>query len=387
MSSFFIQPIGFPERENVWLEAILTIGRNILHDKWQWTLSGPAEVYLVAVESVAAWERYRAEFSSSHLVACALPSLDIDARWRIDRDREKLPALRQVTQVLNALGAEIASTEAIPSVAAAVATPANVMPQPSSVSNLDMPESSPWDSERLSTGAVLQGVSGEPSLREPGPEENIPPLSTSYAISDDTYDPEKYLMGIVRECLADGMPRRMSCSDGDSTVVIDPARNQCVMQDDEPAQCQILSLARDRIEVRLLSKAELMGETLATQAHTLPITDLLFLSVLLGSQGRMWAGCQTDEPIRLKQWPGLGHLPDSVEYINLAAFMSGNNADIKTIVERTGMSQRQVIDFHNACMAVDLLDRGGEVVVREKSINPSVRDLYQKIAKRLQGEV
>lgn len=384
MSSFSIRPVGFPERDYVWLEAILTIAGGRLHDNWRWTAEGLADVYLVSVESVSEWDRYLAELAPDRLIACAIPDLDIDARWRIDRDRGKLPALRDITQVLNAVGFDLGSSSFTADARGEAPSRlrATAVPQPGTPLAPVKPEEIAV--EASSSTSFLQGVSVPAGLKQP--DADAPCAIFTEALIDETYDPEQYLMGIVRECLADRVPRRLSCSDGGGTLLIDPERNQCLISGGKLALLPILSALRDGIEVTLLRHPELTQEAVAAHAHALAIDDALFLSVLLGSRGRIWAGCRFDEPVKLKQWPGFGHLPNSVEYLKLAAFMSGNNADVRTIAERTGIPEDLVINFHNACMAVGLLERGGEVAVRDKSINQNVRDLYEKIAKRLQGE-
>lgn len=386
MSSFSIRPVGFPEREHASLEAILTIARGTLRDNWRWIAEGSADVCLVAVESKEEWRRYCNELSPSQLVACAPPSLDIEVPWRIDRDPDKLPPLRQVVQALNALGAAMVSAGGLPDATASRGSPhADTPPKSTFESRTLAPEAGNLGLGKSGTGPIIRTFSEAPV--PPVPEQER--INDRFPVADESgkfYDPDRYLIGIVRECLADGVSRRLSCADGGGTLLVDPERALCLVFSDNVALLPILSASRDKIQVQLLSQADL-AEALAAHAQALAVNDVLFLSALLGSHGRIWRGCANDEPVRLRQWPGLGHLPNSVEYINLAAFMSGNNADVQTIAERTGMPVGQVIDFHNACMAVELLDRGGEVAVREKSINPNVRALYQKIAKRLQGEV
>ena len=446
MSSFSIRPVGFSESEKASLEAILTIARGTLSDDWRWTVHGSADVCLVAVESEADWTRYSAELSSSRLVACAPPALNLNTPWRIEREPEKLPPLRQITRTLNALGAAIASGEWTPSSApSALAENAHrrhVEPVFVPGAATSVSETRPIDTEGRKSGNAVAGIVGESEVGTPTgaapatasiPRQRVKPVYVPKApahtsetgdvagkpgvaiagftagaapgsqqleteagqpppvkagVSDDCYDPAGYLIAIIREYRADGVPRRLSCTDGKGGILrIESGRAFCSVPGEKIALLPILSVSRNRIDVKLLSDTDLASEPLPADIPALAIDDLIFLSVLKGSQGRMWAGCRADETVRLKQWPNLSCLPDSLEYLKLAAFMSSNNANVQTIAEQTRTPVEQVIDFHNACMAVELLDRGGEAAVREKSINPSVRALYQKIAKRLQSEI
>jgi hypothetical protein len=350
MSCFYVRPIGFPESEHAWLEAILTLGHGRLRHDWRWTTEGSADAYLAAVKSPAQWQGYRAELPPGRLIACALPDLELDARWRVRRDREHPPGLRELTGVLNELGDELAAGPV------AVAEPP--VPTPASSPEIPAPQRAEEPTETFHTSPT----------------------------AGEVYDPEHYLIGIVREALADGAPRRLACADGGDTVLIEPERQLYFVPDDKVFLGPILSAPRHRIDVRRLASAELARDTAAIQAHGLPLADLMFLSALAGSEGRLWIGCRADEPVRLRQWPDLKPLLHYVEYVNLAAFMSSNTADVRTIAAHTGAGVEKVVNFHNACAALGLLERGGELSIRQKPVSAGVRELYQKIAKRLHGE-
>lgn len=126
----------------------------------------------------------------------------------------------------------------------------------------------------------------------------------------------------------------------------------------------------------------------AIRSHGMALDELIFLSALLGSKGRLWIGCSPEEPVRLKRWPDLKNLsqfPDVREYIRLATFMSTNTADIKTIASHNGIQEEKVINFHNGFESLGLLDRGGSISLQEKSSDPKARQLYEKIAARLKN--
>jgi hypothetical protein len=395
VSSFFIQPIGFPASEHDRLEALLIIGRGMLRDDWHWTTEGPADIYLVAVESLAQWEKHRAKLPPERLVACVLPGLEPDARWRIKRAPEHLPSFRELTQVLNSAAeglpaSAVIYTGAVPHEAvkkglAPAAAPATVLAVPPE-SAAEQPVAPAMAAPEIASRAAM--LPPEPIVPVPGDRHHEPshPALTA-AVDGDVYDPEEYLIGIVREALADGVPRRAACADGGGALLIEPERRLYFVPGDEVLLWPTLSAPRSQIEVQRLTYPELIRDTRAMQAHGLSLSDLVFLSALEGSRGRLWIGCRPDEPVRLRQWPDLKPLPQYVEFINLAAFMSGNTADIRMIAAHTGVPEKKVINFHNACGALDLLDRGGKVSIRQKPVNAGVKTLYRQIAKRLQSEV
>jgi hypothetical protein len=419
VSSFFIRPVGFPENERAWLEAILTIGRGMLRDEWRWTTEGSADVYLVAVESRAQWERRRAELPPDRLVACILPGLEIDAGWRIKRAPERLPSLHELTRTLNCVSESLAArptvgagsvpfpaaekSGAVETEAGQVAAFGAAVPTPAETAQESIPaREATWvppasAEDRVPVAEVEEAIPADSApVAMPAPQsaapvsvnrhpERLHPLPTT-AAGGDVYDPEEYLIGVVREALADGVSRWLACADGGGTLLIEPEHRMCFVPGDKALLWPILSAPRSRIEVQLLTRSELARETVAAHAHGLAIGDLVFLTALIGSRGRLWIGCRLDEPVRLRQWPDLKPLPHYMEYVKLAAFMSGNTADIRTIAEHTGTETDKVVNFHNACGALDLLERGGVVSIRRKPIDAGVRNLYQQIARRLHGE-
>jgi hypothetical protein len=343
MSFYFIRPVGFPEDEYAKLEAVLTIAHSRLHDDWQCTADGPADIYLVTVESLREWNRHQAELPRDRLLACILPGLEIDgARWWIQRDPKHLPSLLALARTLNAIGAELAS------------------------------------GDLSSAPAPVPGASKPVQV-------TLPAIPVDDA--GDFYDPDKHLIGIIRECLADGLPRRLTCGDESGAVLVEPGRGVCFVSGDNVLSSPLLSAPRDEIQVRRLDDGQLARDISAMGSRGRDLGDLIFLSALFGSRGRLWAGCRCDEPVRLKQWPDSRNLLHHVEFIGLMAFMSSNTADVNAIAVRTGAPEDKVINFHNACMALDLLDRGGEVSIREKPVDPEMRTLYGKIARRLRSEV
>jgi hypothetical protein len=51
-----------------------------------------------------------------------------------------------------------------------------------------------------------------------------------------------------------------------------------------------------------------------------------------------------------------------------------------------GLAEARAIDFHNACTALDLLERGGASAIRDKPVDEDLRELFHKIVRRLDTE-
>lgn len=349
MSCFFVRPVGFTEHQLNWLESMFAIAQNRLRDHWWWTVHGQADAYLVVVESLSQWQSYLAEFPQDRLVACVVPGVDVDALWVIHRAKDVTPSLHELIKVLDAMGAELGSS-----------------------------------------ASVLKGQKSNPiPALAPEPAEATVTTAPPEPVNDDrVYNPGRHLPGILRDAKADGIPRGLLCDEGGDALFIDPDPKLYFAPGDKIALWPILSAPRERISVSPLSHADLAAKAATIRSHGMALDELIFLSALLGSKGRLWMGCSPEEPVRLRRWPDLKNLsqfPDAREYIRLATFMSANTADIKTIASRNGIQEEKVINFHNGFESLGLLDRGGSFSLEEISSDPKTRQLYEKIAARLKS--
>lgn len=361
MAIYSICPVGFPGKEGTTLEAIFTIASGRMRDHWRWVADGSADVYMVRVDSLEQWRGYRARYPHERILVFSLPEAPVDARWQIRHLPGQVPSLREIIQALDAMGDELVAggTASDGAAASGVDDPLPVVLVP--------PEA----------------AMAAPPAREPPSVAPPPTVAPAPASAAACFDPDRHLLGLIRQAQADGVPRRFVDAASGATLFIDAGQKRFFAADDLAAWLPLLSAAKAQILVQPMNTRQLEAGAAAAGFAMKALGDLIFLAALTGSQGRLWSGADLDAPVRLKRWPSLRSVPNYSDYVGLAAFMNGNTADLKTIAERTGVPLGQVIDFHNGCMALDLLEIRDATVIREKPVDPVLRGLFGRIAQHL----
>jgi hypothetical protein len=368
MATYSICPVGFPDKESTALEAIFTIASSRMRNHWHWVAHGNADVYMVWADSQEQWSGYQAQqLPKERMLAFILPGISLDARWQIQHSPGRVPSLRELIQALDAIGDELAAGVAASDEAEAMAT-----------DNPPPAQTAPPEATRAASLApeLLSVVPLPPAVPAP-----VEPTVTDSAAA--CFDPDRHLLGLIRLAQADGVPRRVVDEVSGAALLVDAAQEHFFAPGDSSAWLPLLSASRDHILAQPMDARQLEAEAAAAGFGMKALDDLIFLAALMGSQGRLWVGADTNVPVHLKRWPNLKSMPQYSDYVGLVAFMNGNTADLKTIAERTGLPLGKVIDFHNGCMALDLLEVRDATEIREKAVNPALRSLFGKIAQRL----
>jgi hypothetical protein len=76
-------------------------------------------------------------------------------------------------------------------------------------------------------------------------------------------------------------------------------------------------------------------------------------------------------------------LPQFRPYIKAAAYLVGHSADLITVSARTGLTWCDVVDFHNACHAIGLVERHLQAEPINTVVDESVRELCRLISERM----
>jgi hypothetical protein len=97
------------------------------------------------------------------------------------------------------------------------------------------------------------------------------------------------------------------------------------------------------------------------------------------------AGKRSHDVVRLKRWPDFSRLSNDRGLLPLAAFMSGNAADLHTVAKHTGIPMEQVVDFHNACAVLDYLEYLPEQRLQKRPVSEQERTTFRRISKSLGG--
>lgn len=218
----------------------------------------------------------------------------------------------------------------------------------------------------------------------------------------NVFDPQEYLLGLIQRALTDRHMRRCVLP-GLPPLFIAPQTGTYHTLADRAAlaafgSALLIDLAVDVVdglgepsdeEEELVQVGRMLVRrkrvSTAPKMPARPLSELLFLAALGASRGRMAAGGRVEEPVRLQRWPDAMCMEQDRKFFPLAAFMTSNAASLPVIAERTGIPLARVVDFHNACAAVDIIEHPGRENLSARRADSGERAVYRKIAKALDG--
>jgi hypothetical protein len=217
----------------------------------------------------------------------------------------------------------------------------------------------------------------------------------------NVFEPQEYLLGLIQRSLADRRMRRCVLP-GHSPLFIAPAEGMYYTAGDISSVTAVASALLLDLQVDIVESLGTDGdeeevvqigrmwvrrkkESAAPKLPPRPLSELQFLAALGASRGRLVAGSRLADPVRLKRWPEAVCLEQDRRFFPLAAFMTANAASLPTVAELTRIPLARVIDFHNACGAVGLLELAESERVRTRPVADGEREIYRKISRALDG--
>jgi hypothetical protein len=217
----------------------------------------------------------------------------------------------------------------------------------------------------------------------------------------NVFEPQEYLAGLIQKSLADQRIRRCVLP-GHPPLFIAPQEGLFYTTADIASLTAISSALLIDLEVEVVDSLGVddgeeevvqigrmwvrrKKESAAPKMPGRPLSELLFLSALAASRGRLVTGKRPADPVQLRRWPEASCFEQDRRFFALAAFMTANAADLSAIAAHTHIPLARVIDFHNACAAVDLIDYPEQEQIKTRRLGDGERDIYRKISKALDG--
>lgn len=217
----------------------------------------------------------------------------------------------------------------------------------------------------------------------------------------NVFEPQEYLLGLIQTSLADRRMRHCALP-GHPPLFLAPAEGRyytaaAIASVMALSSAPLLDLQVDIVETLGTDEEEeeivrigrmqvrRKKESAAPKLPARPLSELLFLSALASSRGRLLAGHRLDDPVRLQRWPEAVCLQQDRRFFPLAAFMTANAASLPKIAELTRIPLARVIDFHNACAAIGLLEHPERESVRTRRVEDGEREIFRKISRALDG--
>ena len=200
------------------------------------------------------------------------------------------------------------------------------------------------------------------------------------------YDPEKYLVGVLREAFMVAtkweVPTQFDCGAG--FLVIDAERNELHSSLDEDELQALASTALSkRSKVQTLSNLDYVRFKQALQdsgkARCTRLDDAIWRAAMWGSAGRLPAGTNPSRTIFLRHWPNLTRITPVPQGPRLAALWALRGGTVLDSCKQFNLPQRHVIGFYNGVWALNLLTEDGSFARRTQRKGARNRGLLTRL--------
>jgi hypothetical protein len=349
MTSRLLAVKGFTNADLTALHAILTLSEEGLDEPWEITdceeVADAVAVSLGTEVGKQWWTEHSHSGSQLPVVGCGL-QVPEQWRWNVLMGPKRPPSLSALTSLLNQLSRQLslAATEA----GQCVETIHESDPPPAVLDR-------------------LLDISDIP---------DVEPISF-----DDVFYPHRYLAGLINTAMA--LNENRGYAYNGNFVLISPETGEYFATKGLENLIALCQVAVERVFEWHLTNEALLREIQRKELISHPLDDLRWFCTLVASNGRLWHGFQITDRVRLNRWPPLGGLPYFNKYQPLADYMTAKTDTLANIADKTNFEMADVIDFHNACHALGLVERQAVMLATEKPLRLSLRTIYQMITKKL----
>lgn len=412
MASFSLTSLAFSEGELQTLRAALAWMEDDLADQWHFQDHAiGADIVMISLENDLGrnlWDIRHQIAPEDRLVACTVNRL-VEADWKLCMAPGLPPSRQELIRLLNTLSEHLNSgikdlpnrytedsaaetaempmpDDATPPEAAGPIPPPTAALSPifesASVSDLMMDTEKPRASwpDGVATTSNMSAETAPP--KEEATIHLVQPPDELAEEDDSAFEPEEYLIGVLQKVVA-AKTNAVFKAEG-LLVLVSPELGEYYAVDPELDVLTPLCRTKIRaIQGKTLTREELLRATRSGKLKARPLAELRWHAALIASRGRLWPDCRMTDTVRLQQWPQLSHLHRFHDYLPVAVFMHTHTADIYAIAEETETDIKQILDFHNACHALGMIERGTFQPWSKKAVPPSLRDVYRNIARRL----
>ncbi|MFZ2724997.1 MAG: hypothetical protein WAX77_01965 [Methylococcaceae bacterium] len=201
-------------------------------------------------------------------------------------------------------------------------------------------------------------------------------LGLSSIEPNDVFKPENYLLGLLEKGNIDKQSRCCVLA-GQAPLFLVPTEGKYYTEANSsdllklcatPLSAMNISVVdnnADKEEMVQVGRSRVRQKKQSVLPAVLgrPLAELHYQTALHASKGRLLLGYKANTQVKLKQWPDKSLLKDAMlnkeerYFFTLALFMTDKKASLEEIATATQVPLAKVIDFHNACAVIGLIEQ------------------------------
>ena len=342
--------------------AILTLSVMSLHDNWRLVDEKEATVIFVASETSLTqvqWDEIQASYPHTILVAYSDNLKLLNVKKELLTPLARLPSRSDLIVLLNEIAVELDEKSK--------KTETSIL-------------SEAFDTTEIENIKPTEGVTYDLIDEVVINESNEPTVKTE----NRYFLPNDYFLGFVLESIK-GEQAYACKGDNGTLIYLDPQQKKYFYSIEKKALKALFLMPSKKFTLIKLTQLEIKQKTQGMTAHTL--NDLLWRATINASQGRLMEGFEFNDVIHLRHWPDIAHIKMVDNYLIIAAFMTRNTVDLETIIGHTEQQRGDVVDFHNGCHILGLIDRGKAFSLNSKPVSDKLRQLRGRIFETLRLNV
>ncbi len=378
--------LDFNAKQQAQFSAILVLSEMSLNDDWQIVDKEIANIIFVNSEQTMSqkqWDEIQLNYPKAILVAYSENLESLNIAWKLLTESTKPPQRSLLIALLSKIAVTLNEvTKVVEKDVITVKT----------VENNAIPIEK--NSQKKGADSIISKEisSKEPLINEPVFIVNPPEkksadkvilsekiIQKNKHVNDKYFLPEHYFLGIVQKSIQTGeiYHCKTLCN---INIYLFPKENSYFCSLNIADLKRLFLMSPDEIKIKKISEKDLKQYT--ENMETSVLTDLLWHSAVTASQGRLMKNHHNDI-VHLKYWPDISYINTSKNYLGIAIFMQHNAVDIIKIAGYTEQKESDVIDFHNACNALGLIDYNKKFFLNSKPSSDQLRQLRQRIFKTL----
>lgn len=167
------------------------------------------------------------------------------------------------------------------------------------------------------------------------------------------YYPSTRLLGLIRRVISEGRSKEIYTA-GFPPIQIFPISKAFIFSGRLDESEELFKKPPFEFDVREIKNSS--PPALKGNEGPKPISILLYTAALFGSEGKYCQHAPPHGKIKLSEKPDFEQLPHTQNHLKLAEHLLQNSADLLSIAKDTGCELNEIVNFHNACCELHLVE-------------------------------